>query len=374
MRFSDVIRQMDLVALRAAIEAATPAQVERVLAREQVDDADLPILFSRAADAFLEEIAERAAALTDRRFGKVVQLYAPLYVSNECINKCTYCGFSMELDIRRITLSPEDVKRDADVIYNEGFRHVLLVAGEHRRVVSMEYLLDCVAALEGRFASVSIEIQPLRRPDYERLVAAGVDGLALYQETYEPDLYPLYHPSGPKKNFDNRLRAIEEGAEAGMRSLGIGALLGLAPWRVEAALMALHGRYLQRRFWRSKVAASFPRIQPNAHRYDPDFRVYDRDLAHMFCAMRLALPDAELAISTRESARMREGLLGIGLTRMSAGSKTNPGGYSTPTSHEGEQFVISDDRSPAEVAAMLAARGYEPVWKDFDRRLVTAAE
>jgi 2-iminoacetate synthase len=372
MRFSDVIHQMDLAAVRATIETTTREQVERVLARDHVEDADLPILFSRAADGYLEEIAARAAAITERRFGKVVQLYAPLYVSNECINKCTYCGFSMELDIRRVTLTPEAVKRDADIIYNEGFRHILLVSGEHRRIVSMEYLLDCVAALEGRFASVSIEIQPLRRPEYERLVTAGVDGLAIYQEAYEPDLYPRYHPSGPKRVFDNRLRAIEEGGKAGMRSLGIGALLGLAPWRVEAALMALHGRYLQRRFWRSKMAASFPRIQPNAHRYDPDFRVFDRDLARMFCAMRLALPDAELVLSTRESARMREGLLGLGLTRMSAGSKTNPGGYSEPTRHEGEQFVISDERSPAEVAAMLAARGYEPVWKDFDRRLIMA--
>jgi 2-iminoacetate synthase len=371
MRFYDQLRQLDFDALRAAIEAATPADVERLLTSDAIADADLPILFSSAADAYLEHLAARSAAVTERRFGKVIQLYAPLYLSSECVNKCTYCGFSMELDIPRVTLTPDHVRRDADILHDEGFRHILLVSGEHRRIVNMNYLIECVRALGDRFASVAIEVQPLKTDEYRRLADAGVDGLALYQEVYDPALYARYHLTGPKKNHENRVDAIECGGEAGMRSLGIATLLGLAPWRTEAVLLALHGRWLQRKFWRSKIAVSFPRIQPSAHRYDPDFRVSDRDLTHMLCATRLALPDAELVVSTREPARLRDGLVGLGVTRMSAGSRTNPGGYSAPESHDSEQFTIDDDRPPAAVAAMIAARGHEPVWKDFDRRLVT---
>jgi 2-iminoacetate synthase len=333
----------------------------------------LPVLFSPAADAYLETIAERSAAITERRFGKVIQLYAPLYLSSECVNECSYCGFSRELEIARVTLTPERVRRDAEILHAEGFRHLLLVSGEHRRIVSMSYLMECMRALGDRFASIAIEIQPLKADEYRALIEAGIDGLAIYQESYVPEIYARYHLAGPKKSFANRLRAIEAGGEAGMRSLGIGALLGLAPWRPQAVLLALHGRYLQKKFWRSKIAVSFPRIQPNAHHYHPDFRVYDRDLAQMVCAMRLALPDAELVLSTREPARLRDGLVGLGITRMSAGSKTSPGGYSAPESRDGEQFAIDDARSPAEVAAMIAARGFEPVWKDFDRRFVAAA-
>ena len=302
----------------------------------------------------------------------MIQLYAPIYLSSECVNKCTYCGFSRELDIPRVTLSPDEVRRDALILHEEGFRHILLVSGEHRRIVNMDYLVGCVRAVEDLFSSISIEIQPLREHDYRRLVEAGVDGLAIYQEVYDERLYARYHLAGPKKLFAARLDAIEAGGAAGMRSLGIGALLGLAPWRGEAALLALHGRFLQRKFWRRRVSVSFTRIQPSAHQYSPEFRVYDRDLVHMMLGMRLALPDAELVLSTHEPAHLRDGMVGLAVTRMSAGSRTNPGGYSTPECHDSEQFQIDDDRPPQEIAAMIAAKGHEPVWKDFDRRFVMA--
>jgi 2-iminoacetate synthase len=373
-RFHQQIAEMDFQALAERQNRATARNIERLLAADAIADADLPLLFSPAADAMIEPMAARSAALTERRFGRVIQLYAPLYLSSECVNQCTYCGFSRELDIARITLTPEQVEAEAAILHEEGFRHILLVAGEHRRIVNMDYLEECVRRLHMKFDSIAIEIQPLGVGDYRRLVAAGVDGLALYQEVYDPEIYSHYHLAGPKKNHAHRLDCIEFGGEAGMRSLGIGALLGLAPWRTEAAALALHGRWLQRRFWRSRIAVSFPRIQPSAHQYAPEFRVEDRDLAHMVFAMRLGLPDAELVISTREPAHLRDGLLGLGITRTSAGSRTNPGGYSAPESHDGEQFTIDDARPAEAIAGVIAGKGLEPVWKDFDRNFIAAGD
>ena len=369
MSFYEIARQIDFDALRQRLAACGPGDVERALAADQPDEDGLIALFSAAAVPYLETLAQRSAALTERRFGRVIQLYAPLYLSNECVNKCTYCGFSHELDIPRVTLTPDQVLADAEILYNEGFRHVLLVSGEDRRYVNLPYLLEIVDALRERFASISIEIQPLPRPEYEQLAAAGVDGLVMYQEVYDPLRYGCYHLAGPKRSYNKRLEYLEGGGEAGFRSLGIGSLLGLSDWRPEAVVLALHGRYLTRRFWRSRVAVSFPRIRSNAHQYDPDYRVGDRDLVQMLCGMRLALPDAELIVSTREPARLRDRLIGLGVTRMSAGSRTNPGGYSRPED-SGEQFDIEDTRSPAEVAAVIDRCGFEPVWKDFDREFI----
>lgn len=370
MTFYDTIHSLDFDALRRRLEACTAADVERALDRDRLADDEILPLFSSAADPFLERIAQRSAAITERRFGKVMQLYTPLYLSNECVNRCAYCGFAHDLEVRRITLTPEQALAEAEILYAEGFRHILLVSGESRRHVPMDTLAEIVAAIHGKFDSIAIEIFPLAREEYARLAACGVDGLALYQETYDPELYKTYHPAGPKRDYQNRLDAIERGGEAGLRSLGIGALLGLAEWRLEAFLVALHGRYLARRFWRSRVGVSFPRIREAAGHYRPPFPVSDRELVQMLCAMRLILPDAELIISTREPAALRDRLVGLGITRLSAGSRTNPGGYGNPASGEGEQFAVSDARSPREVVAMLQAKGYEPVWKDFDREFL----
>ncbi len=369
--FLDIIDRTSWPALGSAIDAATPADVERALAAERPSDDDLIALFSPAAARYLEPLAQRAAALTERRFGKVIQLYAPVYLTNECVNKCAYCGFSHELEIPRVTLTPARVLAEAEILHAQGFRHILLVAGEDRRAVNLPYLKEVVAALNDRFEAISIEIQPLEREEYRELVDAGVDGLVIYQEVYDPRLYVKYHLAGPKRNYRKRLRAIEAGGEAGMRTLGVGALLGLAPWRPEAVMVARHARWLMRRFWRARIAVSFPRIRAQAHEYQPDYPVSDADLVQMICAMRIALPDAELVLSTREPARLRDRLLGLGITRTSAGSSTVPGGY-TSHDHAGEQFEIEDSRSPAEVASVIADLGFEPVWKDFDRMFVLA--
>jgi 2-iminoacetate synthase len=351
--------------LERRIAAATGAQVERALARESIEEGDLAVLLSPAALPHLEEISRRAQMLTRRRFGRIMQLFAPLYLSNECVNSCRYCGFAQDLDIARITLDMAGVKAEAERVHALGFRHLLLVAGEAPHTVDVTYLENIAHQLRALFDSLSIEVGTFDRAGYQRLVAAGIDGLTLYQETYQPDIYRGVHPAGPKHGYARRLRAIDDAGLAGFRTLGIGALLGLAPWRLDALALALHGRALTQRFWRSRIAVSFPRIRSHAGRRPPDHPVSDRELVQMICVLRLALPDAELVLSTREPARLRDHLMGIGITRMSAGSKTNPGGYGQEPG-SGEQFAIEDGRTPAQLSQVLLDRGFEPVWKDFD--------
>lgn len=348
------------------LATADAQAVERALSRTCLDERDIAALLSPAAVEYLEAMARKAQQLTRQRFGRTMQLYAPLYLSNECVNKCTYCGFSHELEIVRTTLDLNTLRSEADFLHAQGFRHLLLVAGEAPRIINVEYLEAAARVLRPKFDSLSIEVGTFNLEGYRRLVAAGIDGLALYQETYLADVYRRVHLAGPKTRFDRRLQAMDHGGQAGFRSLGIGALLGLGPWRHEAYHLAMHGRELTRKFWRSKISVSFPRIRDNAGGTSAPHPVSDQDLVQMICVMRLAFPDAELVLSTREPADLRDCLMGLGITRMSAGSRTNPGGYAEEHC-SGEQFSIEDERSPSEVAEVLTRHGFEPVWKDFDR-------
>jgi len=367
--FLEAISKVDTATIARCIDSASDADVDRALARKQASFDDILALLSPAAAHRLEELAERSAALTRMRFGCTMTLYAPLYVSNECVNACVYCGFSRRLQIPRTTLDVEAVVREADVLRSQGFRHVLLVSGENPRSVDLRYLLAVVRAIRTHFHAISIETGPFDTNGYALVAKAGVDGLALYQETYLAHVYRAMHPVGPKSRFDRRIEAIECGGQAGFRSLGIGALLGLSPFRVEMALLALHARYLSQRFWKSRIAVSFPRIRPTPGGFSPPHPLDDRDLVQSVCAMRLALPDADLVLSTREPPHLRDGLMSLGITRMSAGSRTNPGGYASEHSRSGRQFAIEDDRSPAEIARVLSQKGLEPLWKDFDRSI-----
>lgn len=350
--------------LRHATEAA-PADVERALARDEVGLDGFLALVSPAARAYLEPLAARARELTHRRFGRVVQLYAPLYVSNECTNTCRYCGFSARNPIRRTTLGPERVEEEARAIWEQGFRSLLLVSGEAPRVVPPAYLEDLARRLHALFPSLSVEVYPLDVDGYRRLAAAGIDGLTVYQETYDPALYAECHPSGRKADYGWRLGAPERGATAGLRRVGLGALLGLGPWRAEAVGLALHALWLQRVHWRTQVCVSFPRLRPAEGALAPPAPVPDADLVQLACALRLLLPDAGLVLSTREAAPLRDALARICITHMSAGSRTEPGGYTRPA-ESGEQFAVEDRRPPAEVARRLVEAGLEPVWKDWD--------
>ncbi len=346
-----------------------------------VPDPGFAELISPSAD--LEELAQRAHAVTLRHFGRTIRLFAPLYLSNECINICKYCGFSRDNPILRVTLTPEQVEAEARYLYAEGFRHILLVAGEHPYFVAGSYLRDCIARLHRDWPSISLEVGPMETDDYRPLVEAGAEGLVVYQETYDRQVYDAMHVSGPKKDFDWRLETPERAYAAGFRRIGVGALLGLSDWRTEAMALAAHVRYLLRHCWQAQITVSIPRLRRAAGEFQPLARVSDRDLVQLVCALRLTFPEVGIVLSTREPARLRDGLVRLGVTMMSAGSHTEPGGYTgqgreklhvtkagrliqSEGEHATEQFEIADGRSPAEVAAVLEQLGYEPVWKDWE--------
>ena len=356
----------NIARLRTQVDAAGTLDVDRAM-RHPSGLADFAALLSPAAADRLEELAQLAHTTTIRRFGPTVRLYAPLYLSNECVSVCTYCGFSAGNDIRRRTLSPTEVQAEAAVLRQQGFRHVLLVAGEHARIVSKDYLVACVEALAPSVPQLSVEVQVWDTDTYRRLVEAGCDGLTVFQETYDPSTYAAVHVKGKKRNYAWRLAAPDRGAEAGMRRLGIGVLLGLHDdWRADAIALAAHAQALMRRWWRCEVTIALPRMRPAAGGYQPADPISDADFVQLLCALRIALPDVGINLSTRESADLRDALLRLGVTTMSAGSHTEPGGYAEVSDAE-PQFEIADTRSPAEIAAVLRAAGYDPVWKDWQR-------
>ncbi|MBT3286147.1 MAG: 2-iminoacetate synthase ThiH [Victivallales bacterium] len=363
--FAEVLAAWPVERVLSLLAGADEGAVHTALARGVRSEVDLAALLAPCAAPQLETMAQRAASLTRQRFGRAIQFYAPLYVSNHCVNGCTYCGFNCRNHVARRRLTVEEASHEVRHLADEGFRHILLVSGEDPKGVPVPYFEELARNLHPHVASLNIEIQPLSIPDYALLVQAGVDTLTLYQETYAPVEYARYHVSGPKRDFRWRLEAPERGAQAGMAFLGIGALLGLTDWRVEAFYVGLHARYLQRTYWRQHVSVSFPRMQHAAGAFEPPFPVGDADLVQILCALRLALPDAGMVLSTRESAALRDHLLPIGITRLSAGSKTTPGGYAEDTEAEG-QFDVQDHRSLAEVMAAVQARGFDPVCKDWD--------
>jgi len=384
--------RLPLADLLARAHTAGPAEVRAALAQDPRSLAGFAALLSPAAGEFLPEMARRARALTLQRFGRVVRLFAPLYLSNECINNCWYCGFSRDNPIVRVTLSVEEVVREAAALRAQGFRNLLLVAGEHPRFVSEGYLRDCVAALHPDTPSLSLEVGPLDTAEYRPLVAAGAEGLVVYQETYDREVYARMHTSGPKRDFTRRLETPERAYAAGFRRLGIGALFGLADWRLEAVCVAAHAAYLLRHCWKAFLTISLPRLRPCAGAFQPPAPLRDRELAQLLCALRLQFPDVGLVLSTREPAALRDGLVPLGITLMSAGSHTEPGGYTgagrarlhrtergrivelgasewAPDAAATGQFDIADERPAAAVAERLRQLGYEPVWKDWDTAL-----
>jgi len=324
-------------------------------------------LISPAAEKYLEHMAQSAHQLTIRRFGPTIRLYAPLYLSNYCSNSCSYCGFNKENKSKRTRLTIDQALEEANIIASEGFRDILLVSSEDRQFISIDYLVELAGKLRGKFASISVEIYQLSSGEYAQLFRAGIEGVTLYQETYDRAAYKYYHPSGPKSDYDNRLQTPEHIAAASMREIGLGVLLGLTDWRIETLALAEHAHYLIKRYWQSHISFSFPRLRPALEVGSSQFRylLSDKNLVQMITALRLCFADVGLVLSTRERARLRDHLVKLGVTKLSAGSKTNPGGYSGHNEAV-EQFKIDDNRSPAQVAAMIRRQGFEPVWKDWD--------
>ncbi|MGX7667230.1 2-iminoacetate synthase ThiH [Flavobacterium pedocola] len=364
--FTSVFEAYDWDSVQAKIYQTSAKEVEIALSKNKRNLDDFLALISPAAQQYLEQMAQRSHQLTKKRFGKTIQMYAPMYLSNECQNICTYCGFSLDNKIKRKTLTESEIELEVAELKKAGFDHVLLVTGEANYTVNINYFLKAVAQIKKDFANISVEVQPLSQEEYEQLHQAGVHTVLVYQETYHREVYKQYHPKGKKSNFDFRLETPDRIGKAGIHKIGLGVLLGLEDWRTDSFFNALHIYYLQKTYWQSKYSVSFPRLRPAEGIIEPNFIMEDKDLLQLICAYRLWNEDLEISISTRENEKFRDNIIPIGVTSMSAGSKTNPGGYVVDVESL-EQFETSDERSAAAISRIISEKGYEPVWKDWDK-------
>jgi 2-iminoacetate synthase len=362
MEFIDVLAQYDYDRVREQIYNKTEADVQRALASNNRTVADFMALVSPAASAYIEQMAVLSNRDTLQRFGKTIQMYVPLYLSNYCTNHCVYCGFNHDNKLTRTILSDEEILAEIKSIKALNFEHILLVTGESRKS-DVAYLRHAIELISKDFAQVSIEVQPLKEDEYRSLMEVGLHAVFLYQETYNRIKYKDYHPAGQKAIYEYRLDSYERLGRAGIRKMGLGVLLGLDDWRVDTFYMALHLDYLRKKYWKTRYSVSFPRLRPHVGEFQPPYHVTERDLLNLICAFRLFDRDLELSLSTRESPYFRNNVLPLGITAMSAGSHTEPGGYATPNDAL-QQFAPNDDRSPADFVAMVKSKGYEAVWRD----------
>lgn len=369
--FADVIGQYDWDETLALVANATEADVKRVLAKaarngKRLDPEDFAILISEAADPYLDQMAELSRHFTRERFGNTISMYIPMYVSNACTNKCVYCGFNHDIKFARTTLTMDQVKQECEAIRALGpFENLLIVSGEYPSICGVNYLEEVLHTCRPYFHNLTIEVQPLKSREYERLTHSGLNGVVCFQETYHKGAYKKYHPHGMKSIYEWRLNGYDRMGEAGVHKIGLGVLLGLEDWRADLVMMARHLRYLQKKYWRSRYSVNFPRMRPSESGFQPVSVISDRQLARATFAFRIFDHDVDISYSTRENSEYRDGIMLLGVTSMSAGSKTDPGGYaSAPESLE--QFETSDQRSPMEVAESIRKHGYEPVWKDWD--------
>jgi 2-iminoacetate synthase len=367
MSFATELKALDWDSVGASIAAKTERDVERALSRAEggLTLEDFKALISPCARAYLETMAQMSHQRTVARFGYTQQLYAPMYLSNVCSNICSYCGFSANNRIPRKILNESEIQQELSALKALGIQHVLFVTGESNLRVGVPYLKRAFELAREQFSSLSMEVQPMDQGGYEALMGSGLSSVLVYQETYHREAYARYHPKGFKRNFDYRLETPERLGRAGMKKIGLGVLYGLEDWRTDSFMLAAHLQFMERRYWRSRYSLSFPRIRAHEGEFQPVSVVDDRDLVQLICAFRLLSSELELSLSTREEADFRDHVHKLGITSMSAGSKTNPGGYAVDPQTL-EQFEISDERSPAQVAAHLQSAGYEAVWKDWD--------
>jgi len=366
--FINIIDQWDWNQTQESILSKSQSDVLHALHKNRVDLEDFKALISPAAEVFIELMAQKSVEITRRRFGNTIQMYSPMYLSNECQNICTYCGFSMDNKLPRKTLSTLEIMAEIEVIKEFGYDHILLVTGESRQV-SMAYFEKVLPLVRKYFNHISMEVQPLKEEEYRRLYELGVNTILVYQETYHRQKYKTYHLKGKKANYNFRLETPERIGKTGMYKIGLGVLFGLADWRTDSFFCALHLSYLEKKYWQTKYSISFPRLRPFSGGVCPEYDFSDKNLVQLICAYRLFNEELELSLSTREPAWMRNHLVKLGITSISAGSKTNPGGYANPDESL-EQFEISDERHPREIASMLKDQGLEAVWKDWDTSLI----
>ena len=365
--FSQEIKQYDWDGTTAAILGKTAADVERALSREHLDVDDFMALISPAGAAYLEPMAQKAHRLTLERFGRTISMYIPMYVSNACTNSCVYCGFNHANPLERVTLTQEQVRQECEAIRRMApFENLLIVSGEFPSLNGVDYLEQVLHTARPYFNNLTIEVMPMKQASYERLVKAGLNGVVCFQETYNGKNYRKYHPRGMKSFYEWRLDGFDRMGAAGVHKIGMGVLIGLEDWRTDITMLARHLRYLRRNYWKTRYSVNFPRMCPAEGGYQPKVVMSDRELAQVTMAFRLFDHDVDISYSTREEPRFRANMMRLGVTSMSAGSHTEPGGYSA-AGEELAQFTVSDARSPRAVAAEISALGYEPVWKDWDR-------
>ncbi|WP_429101086.1 2-iminoacetate synthase ThiH [Aeromonas rivipollensis] len=365
--FADRWRELDWDHVGMSIRAKTARDVELALANPRRGLDDFMALISPAAEPFLPQMAELAERLTRQRFGNTVGFYVPLYLSNLCANDCSYCGFSMSNRLKRKTLNAEEIERECLALKARGFDSVLLVTGEHETKVGMDYFREQLPRIRRHFSTLAMEVQPLSQAEYAELKTLGLDAVMVYQETYHAPAYARHHLRGNKQDIAWRLATPDRLGRAGIDKIGLGALIGLSPdWRADSYFVAEHLSWLERHHWQSRYSLSFPRLRPCTGGLEPEVCMSDRQLVQLICAWRLFSPTLDLSLSTRESPAFRNGALRLGITQMSAESRTQPGGYAEGDKEELEQFAIHDDRSLGEVAAAVRQAGLQPVFKDWE--------
>lgn len=365
MSFTTYLDDLDWDQIKLEVYSKTKKDVEQALSCSKLTISDFMALISPAAEPYLERMAQRAYQKTRQRFGHTMSFYIPLYLSNLCSNACTYCGFSMENHIKRKTLNTDEIQAEICAIKKMQFDNVLLVTGEHETKVGMAYFRQMLPLIKASFSYVGMEVQPLQQADYAELKTLGLDAVMVYQETYHPSTYAKHHLRGNKTNFAFRLETPERLAKAGIDKIGLGVLIGLEEWRTDVVFLAHHLQYMETHYWQSRYSISFPRLRACAGALTPKSVMTDKQLVQLICAFRLFNNEVELSLSTRESAYFRDNVAQLGVTSMSAASKTQPGGYANDKA-ELEQFEISDERSAQQVAQAMKKQGLEVVWHDWD--------
>lgn len=368
IEFYDTIKDLVWDDVTKSIYAKTDKDVQKALSKESLNLEDFKALISPAAEPYLETMAHMSREITQRRFGKVMSLYIPMYLSNACSNHCIYCGFNHNNDIARKTLNDEEILEEVKVIKSLGYDNVLLLTGEFPRVAGVDYIKHAIDICRPHFSAINLEVFPMKTEEYEKLVQAGANTLYVYQETFNEARYKHYHPKGMKSNYKWRLGTPERVAKAGIHKIGMGALIGLEEWRTEMVYLAMHLAFMEKNYWQQKYCVSFPRMRPAAGGYQPNFLMSEKQFAQTLWAFRIFDNDVEIAMSTRETQNMRNHFVTLGVTSISAGSRTDPGGYAHPNENL-EQFHINDDRTPKEMEAMIRAQGYDVIYKDWDRCL-----
>ncbi len=339
-------------------------KIYNILQKQRLDELDFLSLLSETASTFLEDMAQKSHSLTIQHFGKIIFLFTPIYISNLCTNQCIYCGFSAKNKFLRKHLSLAEIEIEAKKIAQTGLKHILLLTGDTPKIASINYIKDAIRTLKKYFTSIGIEIYALTEDEYKELIRQGVDSLTIYQETYNEELYLKLHIKGPKKDYLFRMDAPERACKAKMRTVNVGALLGLTDWKKDAFFAGLHANYLQNKYLDTEISISMPRIRPHTGDFIVKYPVSDKAFVQIMTAFRIFMPRVGITISTREAANFRNNIIRLGVTRMSAGSSTAVGGR-TQKDVKANQFDIADERSVKSIKKAISRLGYQPIFKDW---------